>query len=87
MAGYMESPEAFELLSDDWHLYMQWFKHFLLANGIEDDSKQRHLLLTLIGNSTIKMLTNLVAPKKPLVLSYKEICDRICEKGSYTRKN
>ena len=39
MAGYVGSPEAFELSSDDWHLYAQQFEHFLLANGIEDDSK------------------------------------------------
>ena len=77
MAGYVGSPEAFEPSSDDWHLYVQRFEHFLLANDIEDDSKQRHLLLALIGNSTFKLLTNLVAPKKPGELSYKEICEQL----------
>ena len=77
MAGYVGSPEAFEPSSDDWHLYAQRFEHFLLANDIEDDSKQRHLLLALIGNSTFKLLTNLVAPKKPGELSYKEICEQL----------
>ena len=48
-------------------------EHFLLANGIEEDSKQCHLLLALIGNSTFKLLTNLVAPKKPEERSNKEI--------------
>ena len=77
MAGYVGSSEAFELSSDDWRLYAQRFEHFLLANGIEDDSKRRHLLLALIGNSTFKLLTNLVAPKKPGELSYKEICEQL----------
>ena len=39
MAGYVGSPESFEPSSDDWRLYAQRFEHFLLANGIEDDSK------------------------------------------------
>ena len=73
----MGSPEAFEPSSDDWRLYAQRFEHFLLVNGIEDDSKRRHLLLALIGNSTFKLLTNLVAPKKPGELSYKEICEQL----------
>ena len=77
MAGYVGSLEAFEPSSDDWRLYAQRFKHFLLANGIEDDSKRRHLLLALIGNSTFKLLTNLVVPKKPGELSYKEICEQL----------
>ena len=75
MAGYMGSPEAFEPSSDDWGLYLQWFEHFLLANNVEDDSKQRHLFLALIKNSTFKLLMNLVALKKPEELSYKEICE------------
>ena len=52
MASFVGSPEPFEPSTDDWHLYAQRFEHFLLANGVDDDSKQRHLLLALIGNST-----------------------------------
>ena len=76
MAGYVGSPEAFEPSSYDGHLYVQQFEHFLLANGTEDDSKRHHLLLALIGNSTFKLLTNLVVPKKPGDLLYKEICEQ-----------
>ena len=77
MAGYLGSREAFEPSNDDWRLYAQRFEHFLLANGIEDNSKQRHLLLALIGNSTFKLLTNLVVPNNTEELSYKEICEQL----------
>lgn len=65
MAGCMGSPEAFQPLSDDWHLYTQRFKHFLLVNSIEEDFKQCHLLLALIENLAFKLLMNVVVPKKP----------------------
>ena len=77
MAGYVGFPEAFEPSHDDWCLYVLRFEHFLLANGIEDNSKRHHLLLALIGNSTFKLLTNLVVPKKPGELSYKEIYEQL----------
>ena len=75
MAGYVGSPEAFEPSTDDWRLYAQRFEHFLLANGITDNSKRGHLLLALMGNSTFQLLANLVAPKKPGEFSYKQICE------------
>lgn len=50
MASFVGSPETFELSTDDWHLYAQCFEHFLLANGVDNNSKQCHLILVLIGN-------------------------------------
>ena len=77
MSAFMGSPEAFETSTDEWHLYAQRFEHFLLADGITDNSKCLHLLLALIGNSTFKLLANLVAPRKPGELSYMEICKQL----------
>ena len=55
-----------------WSLYAQRFQHFLLANGITEESQKLHLLLTLVGNSTFRLLTNLVAPRQPGELTFKE---------------
>ena len=77
MTALVGFPEAFEPSTDDWHLYAQRFEHFLLANGITDDSKRLHLLLALIGNATFKLLANLVAPQKPGELSYNKICEQL----------
>ena len=77
MTALVGSPEAFEPSTDDWRLYAQRFEHFLLANGITDDSKRLHLLLALIGNATLKLLADLVAPQKPGELSYNKICEQL----------
>ena len=77
MSALVGSPEVFELSTNNWCLYAQRFEHFLLANGVTDDSKHLHLLLTLIGNSTFKLLANLVAPRKPGELSYAQICKQL----------
>ena len=76
MTALVGSPGEFEPSTDDWRLYAQRFDHFLLANGVTDDSK-RHLLLALIGNATFKLLANLVAPRKPGELSYNQVCKQL----------
>ena len=70
--GYVGTPEAFTPGSEDWSLYAQRFHHFLLANGITEESQKLHLLLALIGNLTFRLLTNLVAPRQPGELTFKE---------------
>ena len=77
MTALVGAPEAFDPSTDDWRLYAQRFEHFLLANGVTDDSKRLHLLLALIGNSTFKLLANLVAPQTPGELAYKQVCERL----------
>ena len=77
MTALVGAPEAFDPSTDDWRLYAQRFEHFLLANGVTDDSKRLHLLLALIGNSTFKLLANLVTPQTPGELAYKQICERL----------
>ena len=77
MSALVGSPEAFEPSTNDWRLYAQRFEHFLLANGVTVNSKRLHLLLALIGNSTLKLLANLVAPWKPGELSYTQICEQL----------
>ena len=77
MTALVGSPEVFEPSTDEWRLYTQRFEHFLVANGITDDSKRRQLLLALIGNATFKLLANLVAPREPGELSYNQICEQL----------
>ena len=75
IAIFVELPEPFEPSTDDWHLYTQCFNHFFLANRVDDNSKQCHLILALISNSTFNLLTNLVAPSK-FVNSYRNTFHR-----------
>jgi len=48
------------------------FQHFLLANGMTEEPQKLHLLLALVGSSTFRLLTNLVAPRQSGELTYKE---------------
>ena len=70
--GYVSTPETFTPGSEDWSLYAQHFHHFLLASGITKESQKLHLFLALVGNSTLRLLTNLVAPRQPGELTFKE---------------
>ena len=67
--GYVGTPEAFTPGSEHWSLYAQ---RFLLANDITEKSQKLHLPLVLVGNSTFRLLTNLVAPRQPGELTFKE---------------
>ena len=74
---YLGAPEPFDPSSgDDWTLYSERFEHFLLANEIKDEQKL-HLLLALVGAQTFRLLTNLVAPKKPGELTYEEVKEKL----------
>ena len=76
MASFVGSPEPVKSTTDAWHVYAQHFKHL---PGVDNDSmaKQCHLLLALIGNSTFKLLANLLAPRKPGELWYKQIFEQL----------
>ena len=75
MTSYLGAPEPFNASNDEWQLYVQRFKHFLLANKISDSDEKCHLLLVLMGAPTFKFLANLAAPKQPGELKFKDICD------------
>ena len=70
-ATYLGVPEPFDPAGDDWSLYVERFENFVLANGIKDERKL-HMLLALVGAQTYRLLTNLVAPKKPGEHTYAE---------------
>ena len=75
MRTYLGTPEPFNSTTDDWNDYMKRFKHFVLANGVTEDAQKLHLFLTLIGASTFKLLSNLIAPQEPGDLSYTQVVE------------
>ena len=76
MTYYLGAPEPFDSTNDDWAQYLQPFEHFVLANEIKDEQKL-HLLLVLVGSQTFRLLTSLVAPKKPGELTYDEVTEKL----------
>ena len=70
---YIGAPEPFDKKMDDWILHCQRFQHFLLANSIKNDGPKKPLFLAMMGRVTFKLLANLVAPKLPSEVKYKNI--------------
>ena len=75
-ATYLGAPEPFDPAGDYWLLYVEWFEHFVLAYGIKDERKL-HMLLALVGAQTYRLLTNLVALKKPSEHMYTQVKEKL----------
>ncbi len=78
MPTYLGAPEPFDPASDDWSLYIERYKHYVLANGITDEQKL-HMLLALVGAQTYQLLTNLVAPRKPGEHTYAQVKEKLTD--------
>ena len=57
--GFVATPKASTPGSEDWLLYAQRFQHFLLVNGIIKEFQNLHLLFEVVGNSMLRLLTDL----------------------------
>lgn len=57
----------------DWVEYVERLQHFFVANDINDQSKQRSVLLSACGAKTYKLIRNLASPRKPGDLSFQDI--------------
>ena len=60
---------------DDWTQYIERLDYYFVANGIEDATKRRAILLSVVGANTYRLIRNLVAPAKPDDKTYKELVD------------
>jgi len=56
---------SFNLSLDEWPLYNERLGPVFIANGITEDAKKRAVFLSVIGTSTYKLLSSLIAPNKP----------------------
>ena len=59
--------------SDDWVQYIERMEHYFLANEITDAAKQHSILISAMGQKAYKILRNIVAPKKPTDVSFKNL--------------
>ena len=57
--------EQFHMGQDDWELYEERLQQYFVANDIKETEKKRAILLSSCGQSTYKVIRNLVAPRKP----------------------
>ena len=74
--------EAFDETNDDCNAYVERIEQYFIANEIKDN-KQVAVMLSLMGNKTYGLLSNLAAPAKPSSLSFKTIVETL-QKASVT---
>ena len=64
-------------------------EQFFEANGINDVSKKRSIVLSAIGPKAYQLLASLIAPEKPGVKTYaelKEVCSINHSERAFTRR-
>ncbi|GFR85947.1 hypothetical protein ElyMa_000708500 [Elysia marginata] len=72
---YRLCKHAFNELEDTWNAYIERLEHFFVAIDIATEPKKKAILLGSVGPKTYKLLSSLVAPRKPGEVSLEEITD------------
>ena len=63
----------FQLGVADWEQYTERLEQYFVANAVVDADKKRAVLLIVVGKETYSLLSNLVAPAKPVSKSHGEL--------------
>jgi len=58
-------------------LYVEQLGHVFVANGITEEAKKRAVFLSVIGASTYKLLSSLIAPDEPGDKEYTFLVDKL----------
>lgn len=59
--------------SEDWISYTERLEFYFVANGIEDPTKRRAILLSVCGSSTYQLIRDLLSPTKPTDKTFAEL--------------
>ena len=65
--------DAFDPGKEDWTSYTEHLEQYFVANDVEDNNKQRAILLSVCGASTYQLIRNLATPNKPTEKSFGDI--------------
>ena len=79
MAVAFGKINSFNPSQDEWPLYVERLGHVFVANGITEEEKKQAVFLSVIGASTYKLLSSLLAPVKPGEKSYTFLVDTLSE--------
>lgn len=72
-AGTIGSLGAFDAKAQTWEEYSEILEQFFVANVIEDESKKRAILISVVGPQTYSMMRNLLSPAKPSEKTYLQL--------------
>ena len=77
MATLFGQVSEFDPHKEEWSQYVKRLDHFFAANAVEDATRKRDIFLSMLGPTTFKLLSNLVAPDDPGDKTYKELADKL----------
>ena len=69
----------FDQSREQWPSYTERMVQYLMANDVKEDAKQKAILLSICGPNMYQLIRNLVAPRKPTELKFKEFVARVQE--------
>ncbi|XP_063534987.1 uncharacterized protein LOC134744969 [Cydia strobilella] len=69
---------------DNWEVFEQQLESLILLNDVPEEKKVA-LLITKITSNVFETLQILCKTKKPITLTYKELCDTLTEKYKHTK--
>ena len=55
---------------EEWALYLERLEQFFVANAVSEKGQRQAIFLSTIGPKTYKLLSTLMAPRKPAELKY-----------------
>ena len=64
-------------VKDDWSQYIERLGHYFSANDITDISKQKSILLSVVGTETYKLMHNVSVPNLPGTKTYDELVELV----------
>ena len=60
---------------EEWSQYIERLEFYFEANGVDDEDKQRAILLSVCGSKTYKLIRNLITPRKPSEKTFAELVE------------
>ncbi|KAI7797170.1 hypothetical protein IRJ41_014565, partial [Triplophysa rosa] len=71
--GTIGSLAAFDVKVQTWEEYTEILEQFFVANEIDDEGKQRAILISVVGAQTYSVMRNILSPTKPSERSYQQL--------------
>ncbi|CAB4036155.1 Hypothetical predicted protein [Paramuricea clavata] len=62
---------------EEWSQYIERLEFYFEANGVDDEDKQRAILLSVCGSKTNKFIRNLITPNKPSEKTFAELVELV----------
>ena len=67
----------FQNAQESWQSHVERLQQYFVTNDVKTADKQRAVLLSAVGGQTYELIRNLLAPTKPMEVTFAEIVDAV----------